>query len=178
LVETSVRDLLVHVLLGLTLLGGFWLLSQILAPIMGITGYVLSMIIFMVIGYYLNGMVGSRLSGSARAPSSIPYAHAYSPLQRTYSPGPQHVQAPNPPQVATQTRRRYTPEQVRGMLRDIVIRYNAGQLDRPSFERLLTDHVFADAYGRWWTIDVSIGKWVQNKDGKWVEAEPPPWLEK
>jgi hypothetical protein len=174
----SVRDLLAHVLLGLVLLGGFFLVAQILTPLMGITGYVVTMVIFLVIGYFLNDMVGRRLSRTARASSSVPVAPAYyPPQQRTYSSPSQQMQVPVSSQVTSQAKR-YTPEQVRLMLQTVEERYNMNEIDRTRYEQLLTELVFSDAYGLWWTIDARTGKWVQNRDGAWVEAEPPPWLTK
>jgi hypothetical protein len=154
--------------MSLFVLGGAYLVGQALTPLLGSMSYVATMIIFVIIGYYLNGLLRRRKRTSGPA---------YSPPQQAY-PSPQQPIRDLPPQPPSQVRMRYTPEQVRGVLRDIVTRYNAGEINLTSFERLLTDHVYADAYGDWWTIDVKTGKWVQQKDGAWVEAEPPPWLER
>ena len=148
-----------HLLVGIAALVGAVLVGQMLSSSMGIMGYVLSSIIFFVLAYYLDGLVG-RGRKPSRAPT-VPMTPSYSPTQTT------------PP-----TRTTYTPEQVGGMLQRVEERYNAGEIDRVRYEQLLQELVFQDAYGRWWTIDHRTGKWVQEKDGAWVEAEPPPWLEK
>lgn len=148
-----------HLLVGIAALLGAVLVGQMLSSSMGIMGYVLSSIIFFVLAYYLDGLVG-RGRKPSRAPT-VPTTPTYSPMQTT------------PP-----ARTVYTPEQIGGMLQRIEERYNAGEIDRTRYEQLLQELVFQDAYGRWWTIDHRTGKWVQQKDGAWVEAEPPPWLGK
>jgi len=158
-VVETLTGLWLHLLVGSAALVGAVLVGLVLSSSMGILGYVLSSIIFSVLAYYLDGLVGRR-GKPLRAPI-IPTTPKYAPTPTT-----------------PQTRTMYTPEQVGGMLQRIEERYNAGEIDRSRYEQLLQELVLQDAYGRWWTIDHRTGKWVQNKDGTWVESEPPPWLQK
>lgn len=159
------RRLVARVAIGLFILGGAWLVGRILRPLMGITGYVLTLITFMIIGYYLKRWLDRGQTEQVKPPL-IPNQPAY--------PQPQQEL----PSLNPQTKTRYTPQQVRDMLQKIEQRYNAKEIDKGSYEQSLRELVYADAYGQWWTVNNKTGKWVQHKDGAWIEAEPPPWLEK
>jgi hypothetical protein len=157
------------------MLGGAWLVGQILTPMIGTMSYVVSTVIFMVVGYGLDGMLRKR--GQGRTIGYPTHSNVPAPYSRqSYLPPAQPMQAPV--QATPQAKIRYTPEQVREMVRSIIAQYNAKQIDRVRYGQLLADLVFRDAYGCWCTVDDRTGKWIQHKDGAWVEAEPSQWLEK
>jgi hypothetical protein len=167
--------MLVHVLSGVVMVGGAWLVGQVLTPMIGTMSYAVSTVLFMAVGYALDGIL--RKSGQGKAASFASRSSVPSPYSRqSYYPSSQQMQ--NPVQAPPQTKTRYAPEQVREMVRSIIAQYNAGQIDRVRYDQLLADLVFRDAFGRWFTVNDRTGRWVQHKDGAWVEAEPSQWLEK
>jgi len=70
----------------------------------------------------------------------------------------------------------FAPENVMLLFDYICSSYHSEDLTLDELKRVMSEMVFFDEEGRYWTIGVTSGKWYYKYDSGWVESEPSEYL--